>query len=508
MPAALPARRRLLAFALCVGPFVALAALNSGGYRYGASDQAFYQPAVLAQLDPAFFPRDGEVLAAQSRLTAADEAMALVARVSGAPLHLVFAGLYVAALVIFGWGAWLIGLRLYGHAWTAVALLAALTLRHAIARSGTNTLEGYFQPRLLAYALGAAGIAAFLRGRLALTFGLVLIAGAVHPTTAVWFAVWLLVATAVAFPAHRRLAAAAMAAGAAVSAWLLAGPLAARLGQMDEEWRRLLAAKTYLFPLEWPPYAWFVNLGYLALIAWIYRLRRRAGLVDPAERGLVLGSASLAAIFAGALAGQGAGIALAFQLQPARVFWMFDLLATIYAVWALGEGPAGPAPAAVPSAAGRTRARSLSLALLLIGLSIARGAYVIIEAGRPPVQLAIPDDDWGRVMAWARGTPKDSGWLADPLHAVRYGTSVRVAGERDVLVEAVKDAAIGMYDRRIAVRTDDRVRAAANFEALTADEARRIGARYDLDFMVTAQPLDLPLVFSSGALKVYRLTER
>ena len=507
MPAAPPARRRLLAFAVCVVPFVALAALNSGGYRYGASDQAFYQPAVLAQLDPALFPRDGEVLAAQSRLTAADEAMALAARVSGAPLHLVFAGLYVAALVIFAWGAWLIGARLYGQAWTAVALLAALTLRHAIARSGTNTLEGYFQPRLLAYALGAAGIAAFLRGRLALTFGLVLIAGAVHPTTAVWFAVWLLVATALAFPARRRLAVAAMAAGAAVSAWLLAGPLAARLGRMDDEWRRLLEARTYLFPLEWPAYAWIVNLGYLALIAWIYRLRRRAGLVDPAERGLVLGSASLAAIFAGALVAQVAGIALAFQLQPARVFWMFDFLATVYAVWALGERRAGPATP-VASAASRTRARGLSLALLLIALSVARGAYVIIEAGRPPAQLAIPDDDWGRVMAWARGTSKDSGWLADPLHAVRYGTSVRVAGERDVLVEAVKDAAIGMYDRRIAVRTDDRARAAANFDALTADEARRIGARYDLDFMVTEQPLDLPLVFSSGALKVYRLRER
>ena len=56
-------------------------------------------------------------------------------------------------------------------------------------------------------------------------------------------------------------------------------------------------------------------------------------------------------------------------------------------------------------------------------------------------------------MAWARTTDSGSGWLADPLHAVVYGTSVRVAGERDVFVEAVKDAAIGMYDRDIAMRT-------------------------------------------------------
>jgi hypothetical protein len=108
-------------------------------------------------------------------------------------------------------------------------------------------------------------------------------------------------------------------------------------------------------------------------------------------------------------------------------------------------------------------------------------------------------------MAWARQTDKGSGWLADPMHAVLYGTSVRVAGERDVLVEAVKDAAIGMYDRRIAVRTDERIRAVADFNALTEDEARRLGVRYDLDYMVTERPLDLPLAFASGTLKVYRI---
>jgi len=490
-----------VAFALCVLPFVVLAALNAGGYRYGASDQAFYQPAVLAQLDPALFPRDTEVLSAQTRLTAADETMALLARVTGAPLHMVFAALYVVSLVVFAGGAWSIATRLYSHTWTAVALLAALTLRHAIARSGTNTLEGYFQPRLLGYALGAAAIAAFLRGRVALTFGLVVIAGAVHPTTAVWFGIWLLVATVIAVPALRRWTFGAMALAAVVAVWLLAGPLGSRLVVMDAEWRRLLETKTYLFPLDWPAYAWIINLGYLVLIAWIYRLRAAASLVAPRERGLVLGSASLAAVFFGALVAQSAGIALAFQLQPARVFWMFDFLAVVYVVWLLAEGrpPSGGA-----SGVSRNR-RPVIVALVLALLSVTRGVYVIIEAERPAVQLNIPVDDWGRVMAFARTTGKRSGWLADPMHAVRYGTSVRVAGERDVLVEAVKDAAIGMYDREVAVRTDERIRAVSDFDALTAADARALGARYDLDYMVTEQQLDLPVAFTSGPLRVYRL---
>ena len=489
-------RAAAAAFALCLVPFVGLATLNSGGYRYGASDQAFYQPAVVAQLDPAVFPRDREVLAAQSRLTAADETIAMLVRLSGAPVHVVFAALYLVALVLFALGAWRIGRRLYLHTWTAVALLAALSLRHAIARSGTNTLEGYFQPRSLAYALGMLAIAAFLRGGVRVTGVLLLLAAAVHPTTALWFAVWLALAAAIAYPAWRLRLAGAAAVAAAGAGWMLtAGPLAGRLVAMDPEWRRLLDSKTYLFPLEWPAYAWMLNLGYLVVIAFLYRVRARAARVDPLERALILGSASLAAIFVAALAAQAAGIALAFQLQPARVFWMYDILATIYLVWVLCE--AGPQPAA-------TR-RAAAIAIVIAGLAAIRGAYVVAEARRPPVQLALPDDDWGRVMAWARSTDRRSGWLADPMHAVTFGTSVRVAGERDVLVEAVKDAAIGMYDRAIAVRTDERIRAAASFATLTADDARQLAARYDLDFMVTDQALDLPLMFSSGPLRVYRL---
>jgi len=241
------------ALAHCLVPFVILATLNSGGYRYGASDQAFYQPAVTRQLDPSLFPRDTPVLAAQTHLTLADEAIASIVRVTGASVPIVFFALYVVALTLFATGAWVIGRHVYAGPWTAVALLAAFTLRHAIAR----------------------------------------------------------------------------------------------------------------------------------------------------------------------------------------------------------------------------------------------------------VQHTIEDDDWGRVMAWARKTGKGSGWLADPLHA--DGTSVRVAGERDVFVEAVKDTALGMYDRDIAVRTDTRLRELAYFSILTPETARELGTRYDLDYLVTERTLDLPLAFGSGALRVYRL---
>jgi hypothetical protein len=72
-------------------------------------------------------------------------------------------------------------------------------------------------------------------------------------------------------------------------------------------------------------------------------------------------------------------------------------------------------------------------------------------------------------------------------------------------VEAVKDAAIGMYDRSIAVRTEARLREIDAFTDMTAAAATRIGVEYDMDFLVTEARLDLPLAFESGALRVYRL---
>ncbi|MEX1129212.1 MAG: hypothetical protein WEB50_11645, partial [Vicinamibacterales bacterium] len=433
------------------------------------------------------------VLAAQTGLTLADDVTAAIVRASGASVPAVFAALYVVALVLFAWGIWLIGRRLYTNPWTVAALLAAFTLRHAIARSGTNTLEGYFQPRLLAYGLGAIAVAAFLRGGHVL-MGTVLVGAAlVHPTTALWFALWLAAAAMIHDRRLRPWGLALAVAGGAVGAWALtSGPLAGRLDLMDPEWRRMLAGKDYLFPLQWPAYAWIVNLGYLPLIAWLLRRRMRLGLADARERALVIGSSVLFGVFLAALVCHAAGIVLAFQLQPARVFWMFDFLATIYVVWGLAEGT-------------RKETRAALTAVILLVLSAARGVYVLIDAERPAVQWTIPDNDWGRVMAWARATDKASGWLAHPLHAVFYGTSVRVAGERDVFVEAVKDAALGMYDRRIAVRTDERLRALPDFEGLTPDRARALAAGYDLDYLVTEGTLNLPLAFESGALRVYRL---
>ena len=488
-------RRSALLFAVGLLPFVLLATANSAGYRYGAGDLAFYGPAVMRQLDPRLFPRDAPLITAQARLTLMDETVAALSRVTTGDLPSVFLGLYFATLVLLALGAALFAARLYRTPWAVAAFLAAVTLRHAIPKSGTNTLEGYFHPRQLAFAFGTIALAAFLRGRLAPMAAALAASAALHPTTTLGFAIWLAVATLVAEPHRRRVMAVTAAAAALLAAWALAaGPLAGRLVRMDPEWLQAIAEKDYLFPTRWPLSAWAVNLGYAAAIAAIYRWRTQTGRAVPREGALVAGCLSLAVVFLIAVAFNSARVALAIQLQPARVFWMLDFMAVAYGVWAAAE------------AASDSRRRAAAVAAGLVALSAARGIYNmrVDFPERPLFERRVPGD-WGRVAAWAQTTEIGSGWVADPIHASRYGTSLRMAAGRDVFVEATKDSAIGMYDRAIALRTRDRLRVLDGFVAYPDDRARRLATEYDQDYLVTEQDLPLPRAFESGPIRVYSL---
>ncbi len=489
--------RRALIALCCVSAFLVLATLNSAGYRYGASDQAFYMPAMLERMDPSLFPRDSDLIRAQAQLTFADDVIGPVARVTGISFPVLFVVLQVVTLSLLAFAVFRIAQVMYRTEWASLALLAAVTLRHAIPRSGTNTLEGYFHPRQLSFALGALAIGQFLRGSYGAMLALLLIAGALHPTTGLWFVISLGIATFLAAPRLRVALATVAAAGIVVALWaLIAGPLAGRLQPMDQEWLETLRSKQYLFPLQWPASAWIVNLGYVPLIVWIFRRRQAAGVLVEHEGSLVAGVLALVLVFAATLPFNAARVALAIQLQPARVFWIVDLLAVIYTVWALAER-AVPRP---------SRARLVAAMMVLV--STVRGAYIMLVEfpERRIAQMDLSDDDWGRAMRWARSSSDpQSGWLAAPDHAVKYGTSVRVAAHRDVLVEPVKDEAVGMYERAIAMRTRARVAALGDFDSLTVDRAHSLAAQYGLDYLITEAELPLPVAFQSGALRIYRL---
>lgn len=470
--------------------FVALAVSNSAGYRYGASDQAFYLPAAARAANPALFPRDAPLLDAQARLTLADDVLGAAA----GDLPAVALSAYVAGLLLLYAAALAFGSAMHGSWWTAPALAAAMTLRHGISRSGVNTLEGYFHPRLIVFAAGILALAWYLRGRTWPALLILLLFAPLHPTTGLWFVVWISVAVIVANRRARRWIGLVAALAMAVGGWAVtAGPLAGRLVRMDAAWLAALEGKDYLFPDRWPTYAWIANLAYPVLIGLFACARQRDGRLTPGERGIVAGAFALLMIFVASLPFNSMRLALVVQLQIPRIFWMLDFLATALLVAWLVE---------------RARSRAPLVAGALVAVAAARGAYIMnVEfPERPLIQVRLPADDWRDAMTWAASTPVGSHWLAHPGHAHLYGSSVRVAAVRDLFHEATKDSALAIYGRPIAERVLDRSRAIADFDGLDAASARVLATRYQLDYLITeARGLALPVAYSNARFVVYRL---
>src|SRR5262249_10190888 len=152
-----------------------------------------------------------------------------IARVTGIGVSSLFlaayavtmAGLFAASVVLA---------RRLGFSWWAVTtFLLLLTLRHRIAKTGANSLEGYMHPRMMAFVCGVAASAAAVRARGLWATIWTALAAFMHPTTGMWFGLMLGVGVAAARPQWRRALIVAGVAATAVAIWLLTvGPLAGR----------------------------------------------------------------------------------------------------------------------------------------------------------------------------------------------------------------------------------------------------------------------------------------
>jgi hypothetical protein len=471
--------------------FIQLATMNAAGYRYGAADQAFYLPSVLDAIDPGLYPADHAVLAAQDALMPSDEIVGGLARASGVSVPVVFLAGYLLSLTLL-YGAGIAFARALGQSWWGAALLAViLTLRHRIPKTGVNTLEGYFHPRILAFGVGVAAAGLFLRGRTLPALALVAVAAIVHPTIGLWLACWLGVAAIVADLRLRRWLVAAAAPAAAAAVTLTAGPMRGRLVRIDDAWMSVIAAKDYLFPADWRLDAWLLNLAAPLVLLAMYRRRQQRGIASAREWGLVAGALVLVGVFLLSVVLTELRLALAVQLQVSRVFWLIEFAAIAYLVAQLDLQ--------------RRTVRIVTAVLLAV--SIGRGWYVmrVEHPGRPVWLIGLPHDEWHDAMQWVARTPGHDAVLTDPGHAYRYGTSVRVAAQRDVYLEEVKDAALAIYSREVAMRVRDRVDQLGDYATLSAAHAGTLGQRYNLRYFVSERPFDLPEVYRNGRFHVYDL---
>jgi hypothetical protein len=493
----------LLRLLLLTALFGVLVTANGAGYRYGVSDQAFYIPAIELAQTPSLFPRDRGLLLPQAQLTVLDETLAGLSTATGLSLDWLFFLGYLVTVALCVAGVVLVGDRMYVSRWTTAALLMALTLRHRIARTGVNTFESAFHPRVLTFAIGLIAVGLCLRGRRGAALGLAIVACLVHPTTGAWFVIWMAVAAAVeAWPsrAGRRAVVGLVVCGAIGTVGVVvSGALASRLVVLDATWLAAFESRDYLFPLDdWKGGTWLTHLLPPVVIAAVWQWRRRLSLATPHEDGVAIGSLALLLAFLASVPLIDAHVALAVQLQTSRVFWLLELLATVYVVWAIAEAPWTGVPAA--------RRATLAAALLAV-VSVARGYYILrVEHDNRLVAVRLPASDWQRMGAWIEAnTAPEAHLLADPDHVWSAGSSLRVLARRDVLLEGVKDAAIAIYSRESALRVSARREAIGDFHALTDARAQALASAYALDYLLTEQALPLPLVHAEGRLQLYRL---
>ena len=491
-------RPAALAFVLGGLAFAVAATLNAGGYRYGASDQAFYIPAILHHVDPSLFPRDWAMLGAQGRYFLVDEVIGTLVRLTSWSLATWFAIAQALTLAALYAGAVHLGRAVLRSPWALAAWLAALTLRHRIAKSGANTLEGYFHPRMLVFGVGLIALGDVLHGRRWRPVLLLLVAGTLHPTTAALFLAIVLVALAWLDAAWRRGVLAASAVGVVGTVAVIATGHGPDLTPMDAAWRALVATKDYTFPTAWSFGTWATNLAAPIVLALATLTRAHEGRLATAERGLVAGAVVLLLGFVASLPLIAAGVPIAVQLQTSRAFWPVEALAVLYLVWALVDRAGAPVVAA------------RGVAVVLVAISVVRGVYVgfVESPDRATLAVDLPDDDWTRALAWIRDqTPRDTFVVADPGHAWKagMGTAVRIGAWRDVALEETKDVAMAMYSQEAAWAVTARIEALAAFDRLDATDLRGLAPADGPAVVVTLRALELPVAHRAGAVTVYHL---
>jgi hypothetical protein len=185
-----------------------------------------------------------------------------------------------------------------------------------------------------------------------------------------------------------------------------------------------------------------------------------------------------------------AKLALPVQLQISRIFWLVDFVTVICLIGVV-----------------RRERTAKIVAAILVAVAAVRGVYVMTveHPERALVAVHLPTSDWDDAMKWIKAQNIDAHVLADPGHSWKYGTSVRVAAERDVFLEEVKDAAIAIYSRDVALRYLDRQREMPRFDRMSVGRARELALLYDLDYLVAEQDLQMPIAYKNQRFKVYAL---
>jgi hypothetical protein len=467
------------------------AAVAIHGYHYGVQDQFLYVPAIKQHVDPALYPQGGDIFQVHTRVMVLDDLVALSMHATGFPADWAVFLWHLLSLYLLLLACLQVSRRCFHDRraqWTAtVAVAVMLTLE--VGATLLFLADEYLHPRTLATAALLFALAAVLDRKIIPALLWTVAAVLLHPTMAAAGALHL------AFLAWRPPQRVAPVSAAAL---LLSLPL---FGGSNDAWREVLATRWYLYPLQWPWYAWLGVAVPLALLAWFARLQQgSAGPVAYVSRRLI--ASGLTGVAAGIVISVTPGLERLVPTEPMRTLHLFTLMTVL-----LGGGILGQRV---------LRDRPLRWALVFVPLAAAMFVpqLLVLYPSSPHIEWPgrIARNDWTEAFEWVRqNTPRDAYFVLGPRYQEAPAEDFhdfRSLAERSAMYDYSKDRGVVANWPELAPVWREQVHDRDNWQTFTVADFVRLKEKYGVTWTVLEASRDdagLDCPYRNAAVRVCRI---
>jgi hypothetical protein len=483
------------------------------GYHPFAEDGGLYLAGVERLVDPALFPHQTEFVLAPMRFSLFAPVVAGLVRYSHMALQTALLTLHLASIWATLFAAWMLAARCWTTrtARAGAVLLLACWLGLPVAGTALSLMDPYLTARSFSTPctlLALVGALDAMRDRrcrkgLALMFGSLAVAAAMHPLMATYAAIAAFLLIALQVPDRK----VRVGSSIAICVGVIVAAACATLMSPAESaaYREIALTRSYWFPAQW---RWYELAGLAAPLAILVAIASQRREIDPkpsaqrllAQMAVLAGTSAFAvAVF---FARMDSETHLVARLQPLRIFHIVYLVMTILAGGLLAE-------------------HILKRRLWrwgCVGLVLGSSMFAVARASFPhSPHLEIPgtssNNAWVQAFTWIReNTPKDVLFALDGdyINAPDEDAQCfRAIAQRSVLPDYSKDGGETSIAPALTPLWTAGQQAQRNLSAPSTTDAERISALSPMGvtWLVmdsqAATALDCP--YANSTLKVCRL---
>ncbi len=471
-------------------------ALFIHGYHPYAEDAEIYVPSILKILHPSYFPFGQKFFEANGHLTAFPYLIALLTRLTHAPLDWVLFVGYIASIFLLLLACFRIAMNCFATTagrWSSVTMIACL-LTLPVAGTSLYIFDEYLNPRSISafavmFAIDAAMEKKFWRMAIWL-----LITAVIHPFMTV-FAVVFIVLWLIRKADLSRIPTASAAAGPV----LIAG---FSLKRPSAIYWKCLEDHRYYFLLRWTWYEWLGILAPFIILWWCRKIAERRGNFLLARLAWTVFLFELICFIAGLIVTIPRQLEILAPYQPMRSLQLVYLLMLLI----------------IGGLAGEHLLKKHALRWAALFLPIAAGLCVAQFSLFPATRHvewpgAAPLNPWLEAFAWIRGnTPVNAIFALDPNYMIlpeENFQGFRAAAQHSRLADAKKDWSDAVLYPWLPLADDvfAQTQAVANWKQFGPADFARLKQAYGVTWAILQKPasstLDCP--YQNALVEVCRI---